>query len=75
LKDEVGEIQQLKKTVETMQEEMIKIRQDFNKAIAETVEKVRLEVISTLRKEMCSLGQTLPTTGTRSHEAGKKKSI
>jgi len=74
LKNEVGEIQQLKKTVETMKEEMVNIRQDVNKTIAETVEKVKLDVISTIRKEMCSLGQTLPTTGTRSHEAGKKKS-
>jgi len=77
LKDEMGEIQQLKqlkKTVETMKEEMVKIRQDVNKTIAETVEKVTLEVIHTIRKATCSLGQTLPTTGTRSHEAGKKKS-
>jgi len=74
LKDEVGKIQQLEKTVEAMQKDMVKMRQDFKKAIAETiVEKLRLEVISVLRKEMCSLGQTLPTRA-RSHEAGKKKS-
>jgi len=77
LKNKEGENQQLKKTVETMKEEIIKIRQDVTKTIAETVEKAKLEVISTIRKEMCSQGQTgrrLPTTGTKSHEAGKKKS-
>jgi len=73
-KDEVVGIQQLKKTVEAMQEEIVKVRQEFNKAIEETVEKVRLEMISTVRKEMYSVGQTLPKTGTKSHEAGKKKS-
>jgi len=67
--------QDVNKTIaETVEEEMVKIRQDVNKAIAKTVEKVKLEVISTIRKEMCSLGQTLPMTGTRNHEAGKKKS-
>jgi len=77
LKDKEGEnqqLKQLKKTVETMKEEMVKIRRDVTKTIAETVEKAKLEMINTFRKEMCSQGQTLPMTGTRSHEAGKKKS-
>jgi len=59
LKNEMGEIQQLKqleKTVETIKEEMVKMRQDFNKTIAETMEKLKSELISTIRKEMCSLG-------------------
>jgi len=71
---ESQQLKQLKRTVESMKEEMIKMRQDVNKTIAETVEKIKLDVISTIRKEMCSLRQTLPTTGTRSHEAGKKRS-
>jgi len=70
---ESQQLKQLKRTVESMKEEMIKMRQDINKTIAETVEKIKLDVIGTIRKEM-SLGQTLPMTETRSNEVGMKRS-
>jgi len=48
---ESQQLKQLKRTVESMKEEMIKIRQDV-KTIAEAVEEIRLDMISTIRKEM-----------------------
>jgi len=64
--------QQIRKTdAEVAQEEMVKIRQEFNKTTVEAVDKMRQEVMSTVKNKMNSLGQALPTS---IHKAEKKKS-
>jgi len=70
---EVVENKQIRKTdAEAAQEGIVKIRQEFKKTTVEAVDKMRQEMISTVKNEMNSLGQALPTKETSTHKAEKK---
>jgi len=69
------ENQQIRKTdAEAIQQEIIKIRQELKKTTAEAVDKIRQEVITTVKNEVNSLGQAMPTKGTNTHKTETKKS-